>query len=106
MARRYSTGSPLPTVAIRKPKQNEVVVNARFIENGKEAEVISNNYFFTRYKDIDFPKVDIQMISVPAGNGYDVTVRSDVFARPYSSASTVSTTFSPTTILTCCPANL
>ena len=60
---------------------NEVVVNARFIENGKESEVISNNYFFTRYKDIDFPKADIQMTSVPAADGFDVTVQSDVFAR-------------------------
>lgn len=60
---------------------NEVVVNARFIENGKEGEVITNNYFFTRYKDIDFPKADIQTTSVPAGDGYDVTVSSDVFAR-------------------------
>ncbi|WP_289004790.1 glycoside hydrolase family 2 protein [Parabacteroides sp.] len=60
---------------------NEVVVNARFIENGKESEVISNNYFFTRYKDIDFPKADIQMTSVPAADGFDVTIQSDVFAR-------------------------
>lgn len=62
-------------------KPNEVVVNARFTENGKDGEVISNNYFFTRFKDIDFPKADIQTTSVPAGDGYDVTIRSDVFAR-------------------------
>ena len=62
-------------------KTNEVVVNARFTENGKDGEVITNNYFFDRYKDIDFPKADIQMTSVPAGDGYDVTVSSDVFAR-------------------------
>lgn len=61
-------------------KTNEVVVNARFTENGNE-EVISNNYFFTRFKDIDFPKADIRMTTVPAGDGYDVTVESDVFAR-------------------------
>lgn len=60
---------------------NEVVVNARFTESGKDGEIISNNYFFTRFKDIDFPKADIQMTSVPAGDGYDVTVMSDVFAR-------------------------
>ena len=60
---------------------NEVFVNARFTESGKEGEVISNNYFFTRYKEIDFPKADIQTTAVPAGDGYDVTIQSDVFAR-------------------------
>ena len=72
--------APVESVLGRK-QPNEVVVNARFIESGKEAEVISNNYFFTRFKDIDFPKADIQMTSVPAGDGYDVTVESNVFAR-------------------------
>ncbi|WP_102408626.1 beta-mannosidase [Parabacteroides bouchesdurhonensis] len=71
--------APIESVLGGKQK-NEVVVNARFIENGNE-KVVSNNYFFTRFKDIDFPKADIQMTSVPAGDGYDVTVQSNVFAR-------------------------
>lgn len=65
---------------LKGKKNNEVVVNARFIENGNK-EVVSNNYFFTRFKDIDFPGADIQTTSVAAGDGYDVTVKSNVFAR-------------------------
>lgn len=65
---------------LKGKKQNEVVVNTRFTENGN-GEVVSNNYFFTRYKDIDFPKADIQTTSVPTADGFDVTVQSNVFAR-------------------------
>lgn len=72
-------GAPMESVLGGK-KPNEVVVNARFMENGN-GEVVSNNYFLTRFKDIDFPQADIRMTSVPAGDGYDVTVVSDVFAR-------------------------
>lgn len=72
--------SPVPDVLGGK-NPNEVLVNARFTESGKEGEVISNNYFFTRFKEIDFPKADIRMTSVPSGDGYDVTVESNVFAR-------------------------
>lgn len=72
-------GAPMESVLGGK-KPNEVVVNARFTENGN-GEVVSNNYFLTRFKDIDFPQADIQMTSIPAGDGYDVTVVSDVFAR-------------------------
>lgn len=61
-------------------KPNEVVVNVRFIENGKK-EIVSNNYFLTRFKEIDFPKTNIRMTSVAAGDGFDVTLESDVFAR-------------------------
>lgn len=70
-----------PVVDLLKgKKENEVVVNARFYENGN-GEIISNNYFLTRFKNIDFPQADIQFTSVPVGDGYDVTVQSDVFAR-------------------------
>jgi len=61
-------------------QRNEVVVNARFFEDGK-TEVISNNYFLTRYKDIDFPKAVISKQTAVANGGFDVTVKSDVFAR-------------------------
>ena len=62
-------------------KPNEVFVNARFTENGKEGKIVTNNYFFDRYKNIDFPKADIRITSVPARDGYDLTVSSDVFAH-------------------------
>ena len=61
-------------------QRNEVVVNARFFENGK-SEVVGNNYFLTRYKTIDFPKAAISKRSTVAKDGFDVTVESDVFAR-------------------------
>lgn len=61
--------------------RNEVFIHARFQENGQEQEVITNNYFLTRYKDISFPKAVIQTESVAAGDGFDVTLRCDVFAR-------------------------
>jgi len=59
---------------------NEVVVNVQFTPNNK-GEVITSNYFLTRYKEIDFPKATIKMHSVAAPEGYDVTVESDAFAR-------------------------
>lgn len=60
-------------------KANEVVVCAKFTtDNG---QVVKNNYFLTRYKDIDFPKANINLQSVAIENGYEVTVNSDVYAR-------------------------
>ena len=61
-------------------KPNEVVVNASFTENGKN-EAITNNYFLTRYKEIDYPKATISKTTVATGDGFDVTLQSDVFAR-------------------------
>ena len=61
-------------------QKNEVVVNVNFIENGK-TEAVSNNYFLTRYKNIDFPKAIISKHSTVAKDGFDVTVESNVFAR-------------------------
>ena len=60
--------------------RNEVFIHARFQEKGQE-KVITNNYFLTRYKDIQFPKAVIQTESVAVGDGFDVTLRCDVFAR-------------------------
>ena len=61
-------------------QRNEVVVNARFFENGKK-ESVGNNYFLTRYKNIDFPKAVISKRTTVAKDGFDVTVESNVFAR-------------------------
>jgi beta-mannosidase len=74
--------TPLATMLNEKEK-NEVVVNAGFIEdNSKKLPIMSNNnYFLSRYKDIDFPKAIIKTTSTPADNGFYVTVESDVFAR-------------------------
>jgi beta-mannosidase len=60
----------------------EVVVHARFTEmQGKEMTIRSNNYFLSRYKDINFPKATVHASSVAVHDGYDVTVKSDTFAR-------------------------
>ena len=61
-------------------RRNEVVVNARFLENGK-TEAVGNNYFLTRYKNIDFPKTVISKQTSVAKDGFDVTVESSVFVR-------------------------
>ena len=61
-------------------QKNEVVVNASFMEDGT-ARTIGNNYFMTKYKEIDFPKATITTRSAVAKNGFDVIVESDVFAR-------------------------
>lgn len=67
--------------ALSGKNPNEVLVNTRFIESGKTGKMYSNNYFFTRNKEIDFPVANIQVSSVPAEGGYDVTLISDVVAR-------------------------
>ena len=72
--------APLETVLNGKGR-NEVVVNAQFKESSKKLSVAENNYFLSRYKDIDFPKATIKPTSVAAENGFDVTVESNVFAR-------------------------
>ncbi|MDR3250165.1 MAG: glycoside hydrolase family 2 protein [Tannerella sp.] len=59
---------------------DEVVINAKFTEKGGNSSA-SNNYFLTRYKEIDFPKATITKTIVAADNGFDVTLASDVFAR-------------------------
>ena len=64
---------------LKGKKPNEVVVNAIFKE--EKETVYDNNYFLTRYKDIDFPKAVIKLSSVKSGDGFDVTASSDVFAR-------------------------
>lgn len=60
-------------------KANEVVVNVCFSPD--KGAAVTNNYFLTRYKDIEFPKAVIKKQSVASANGYDVTIESDVFAR-------------------------
>lgn len=71
-----------PLVNLLKGKSpNEVFINAYFTENGDKGKTVSNNYFLTRYKDIDFPKANIRTSSISSGDGFDVTVESDVFAR-------------------------
>lgn len=60
---------------------NEVFVHARFIEKGKGDKTYSNNYFFTRYKEVDFPKAVVKAASIQVENGYQVTLESDTFAR-------------------------
>lgn len=73
--------SSLLTALLGDVKRNEVLVNARFFEKGENREVVSNNYFLSRFKDIDFLKAKIRMDSKAVGDGFDVTVSSDVFAR-------------------------
>lgn len=59
--------------------RNEVVLHATFTDGSKNK--YRNNYFFTRYKEIDFPKASIRVTSIPVNDGYLVTVESDLYAR-------------------------
>lgn len=68
----------LPDLLKGKGK-NEVVVHARLCINGKDE--IRNNYFLTRFKEIEFPKATVRTEIVPAKDGFDVSLTSDVFAR-------------------------
>lgn len=67
--------------ALRGKKANEVFVNARFMEKGKENQPYFNNYFFTRFKEIEFTQVTMNVSSVKVDDGYEVTLESEVFAR-------------------------
>ncbi|MDR1982096.1 MAG: hypothetical protein LBQ39_10850 [Tannerellaceae bacterium] len=60
--------------------RNEVVVHVAFTPHGK-SEAIANTCFLSRYKDIEFPKAVITTTSERANDGFDVTVKSDAFAR-------------------------
>jgi len=72
--------APLADI-LKEKAPNEVIVVARFSENGNKGKIYANNYFLSRYKDIDFPKANIRTQSVAVGDGFDITVESDVFAR-------------------------
>lgn len=65
---------------IGNKQANEVVINATFTEEGSK-KTVSNNYFLTRYKEVDFPKATISKTCVATENGFDVTLKSEVFAR-------------------------
>ncbi|MDR1258612.1 MAG: glycoside hydrolase family 2 protein [Tannerellaceae bacterium] len=74
--------APLESI-LKGKSRNEVVVNARFTttEGGKTPKTYANNYFLSRYKDIDFPKATIRKSVAASGDGFDVTLDADVFAR-------------------------
>lgn len=69
---------PVEKILNNKSK-NEVVVNACFTAKGEPT--VSNNYFLTRYKEINFPKVTVKSNIAPAKGGFNVTLSSDMFAR-------------------------
>jgi beta-mannosidase len=58
--------------------RNSVVVNLAFTL-GKE--VVTNNYFLEKQKDILFPEVSITKHITPLTGGYEVILQSDRFAR-------------------------
>jgi len=66
---------------LKGKKKNEVVVRAIFHEETKAPSTYANNYFLSRYKDIEFPKAVIETSSVKNETGFEVTVKSNTFAR-------------------------
>jgi beta-mannosidase len=65
---------------IGRKSPSKVVVHAVFTENGSNHEY-ANSYFLTRCKNIDFSKPTIAKQIAAAGDGYDVTLTSNVYAR-------------------------
>ena len=66
--------------ALNGKQRNEVVVDARFIDK-KSHERYDNQYFFAHQKDIDFPKPQLQIQTVEADKGFDVTLTSKQYVR-------------------------
>ncbi|MDR1896043.1 MAG: glycoside hydrolase family 2 protein [Prevotellaceae bacterium] len=71
--------STSPETVLKGTPPNEALVNAAFTDS--KGEVYSNNYFLSRYKDINFPEAHIKTSSVSSPNGIDLTVESDVVTR-------------------------
>ena len=72
----YSTG----VKALLKGAQPEdVIVVTQLSDNG--GNIYTNNYFLVKQKDIDFPKVNITQRVKPVKDGFEVSLRSDKFAR-------------------------
>lgn len=65
---------------LKGKQKNEVFIQTTFKEKDNE-KVCSNNYFLTRYKNIDFPKANITFQTSKTEDGFNVSLQSDVFAR-------------------------
>ena len=64
---------------LKGKKANEVFCRVELTDGNKK--VYSNNYFFAKQKDIDYPVANIKYDVVSVNGGYEVTLKSDVFAR-------------------------
>jgi beta-mannosidase len=60
------------------PKE-DVVIYTQFTDQG--GQIYRNNYFLLKQKDIHFPKATIVTSVKPVINGFEVSLKSDVFAR-------------------------
>lgn len=65
--------------ALHGKKRNEVVVNAVF--TAQNGETFDNNYYLTRFKEIDFPRATLTTDITACEGGFLVTIASDVVAR-------------------------
>lgn len=62
---------------IENTERNSIVISAEFNAD----KLYKNNYFLTRQKDINYPKVNIKTSIEPIADGYKVYLMSDKFAR-------------------------
>lgn len=62
---------------IENTEKNSIVISAEF----KADKLYKNNYFLTKQKDINYPKVNIKTGIEPIADGYKVYLTSDKFAR-------------------------
>jgi len=74
--------------------RNEAVVIVN-LKTEKKSVVYSNHYFLLKQKDMIFPKTHIVCTAVPTQGGYQLTLKSDKFARAaYISTGDAEATFS------------
>lgn len=62
---------------IENTERNSIVISAEFNAH----KLYKNNYFLTKQKDINYPKVNIKTGIEPIADGYKVYLTSDKFAR-------------------------
>ena len=66
---------------LKDSPRGEIFLNTQFTPQNSDSS-LSNNYFFTRYKDVNFPKANIDVVVNEAKDGgFEITLTSEVFSR-------------------------
>lgn len=65
--------------ALKGTPKEEIFIHARLTD--KEKNTYANNYFPVKQKEVDYPKATLSKSIRPVEGGFDVTLKSDCFAR-------------------------
>lgn len=65
--------------ALRGTPKEEIFIHAKLTD--KEKNTYANNYFPVKQKEVDYPKVTLAKSIRPVEGGFEVTLKSDCFAR-------------------------